>query len=197
MIIRAFLVLLLAMPFSTPLWATPSTSVDALLDAIDSPLEPTPLAFRPELLAIAENPNESSWRRVRALGYLTAFRDAETEALFKRLATAPLSSLSLEAQEASPSSDPEVRRQALYSLGRSFATPERADLPAFIESRILNDPNQDVQKYGLLSLRWVEHPSVEKVLERFEKMPKWAKQVRVLSQKRALRLESLKRLDQE
>jgi HEAT repeat protein len=66
------------------------------------------------------------------------------------------------------SGDDEVRRQAIYTLGRGFGARADEALVRFIEA-CTGDAKLAVAEHAVRALRWVDHPEAERALERLAK----------------------------
>lgn len=122
--------------------------------------------------AAARDILRSTWQRVRAVTMLSYFPDASTRATLEALAVAPAANLSAVEKARAISADKEVRRQALYTLGRAFGPTGDTSLVRFIEARIAAEPTVEVREHALRSLRWVDHDEARAALVRLsEKGP--------------------------
>ena len=145
---------------------------ELLLDTIDvvpesrEAFEAAYPGARERLIAAARDHQRTTWQRVRAISMLSYFPDAATRQTLETLATSPDTKLPLDERLRHPSADTEVRRQALYTLGRAFGPTADAGLVRFIEARISADEKQEVREHGLRSLRWVDHEETRAALTR-------------------------------
>lgn len=89
------------------------------------------------------------YARHRAITLLSLYPTQETRAF--------LETLSVEAR------DPEIRKMAVYTVGRAFGTPGDAALVAFVE-RATQDETPTVREWAVRSLRWIAHPAAESLL---------------------------------
>lgn len=179
----------LAVPPETASAPAPSVEdrFDAMLRSIDI-VPPDRAAFEAafpdawrRLDAVARDGKRDQWSRIRAVSLLSYFVEARTRATLEAL---------------SIDGDKEVRRQAIYTLGRGFGATADLALVRFIEARTA-DPDTDVAEHALRSLRWVDHPEAKVVLTRVaEKGPLTLRELaRTTGAKRELRIKSLPRGD--
>lgn len=169
----------------TPTAPVPGDRFEAMLRSIDivppdrASLEGAfPDAWQ-RLDAVARDAKRDQWSRIRAVSLLSYFVEARTRATLEAVST---------------DGDKEVRRQAIYTLGRGFGAAADLALVRFIEART-TDADVDVAEHALRSLRWVDHPEAKVVLERVaQKGPaKLRDLARVTSDKRELRLKGAPR----
>lgn len=100
--------------------------------------------------AAARDGGRDTWTRLRAVSMLSFFPEARTRATLEAL---------------SADADNEIRRQAIYTLGRGFGGMADAALVRFIEARAA-DRDGAVAEHAVRSLRWVDHPEAALALER-------------------------------
>ncbi len=129
--------------------------------------------------AVARDAKRDQWSRLRAVSLLSYFPEARTRTTLEVVAG---------------DTDKEVRRQAIYTLGRGFGASADLALVRFIETKAA-DPEVDVAEHAVRSLRWVDHPEAKLALERLKK--KGPNQVRELArttiEKRELRMKTPQR----
>jgi len=106
-----------------------------------------------ELTAIARDARESDWTRLRAVSLLSFFQSAETRKTLDDLAS---------------DARVEVRRAALYTLGRAFGASD-ASVIAPIERAALTDADVAVREHAVRALRWVTAPAAADALTRIAK----------------------------
>jgi len=145
---------------------------ELLLNSIDV-VPPSREAFeeafpgaRERLDAAARDTSRKAWTRIRAISMLSFFPDAATADTLKLLSVPPAATLSAELKLRHPATDPEIRRHALYTLGRAFGATADASLVRFIAQRVESDPDTSVQEHALRSLRWVDHDEARVALTR-------------------------------
>jgi|GEM_PF-1234534 len=165
----------------------PNDRFDAMLRAIDV-VPPDRASFEAafpdawaRLDAVARDAKRDTWSRVRALSLLSYFVEPRTRATLEQVLA---------------DADKDIRRQAIYTLGRGFGASADVALVRFIEARTA-DPEQDVGEHALRSLRWVDHPEAKLALERIaEKGPATLRELaRKTLDKRMLRLNGVPRGD--
>lgn len=100
--------------------------------------------------AAAREVARDEWSRLRAVSLLSFFPEARTRTTLESLAADP---------------DQEIRRQAIYTLGRGFGTNADLALVRFIEARAA-DRAAEVAEHAVRSLRWVDHPEAALALDR-------------------------------
>ena len=100
--------------------------------------------------AAARDGARDEWSRLRAISLLSFFPEARTRTTLEALASDP---------------DKEIRRQAIYTLGRGFGANADLALVRFIEGRA-TDRAAEVAEHAVRSLRWVDHPEAALALER-------------------------------
>lgn len=101
------------------------------------------------LIAAANNASLDRWPRQRAISLLSLF----------------LTDVSRSALEALASSDEvDVRRLAVYTLGRGFGQPGDAGLVTIIQDAVENGPPR-VRDHAIRSLRWVDHSAALELLD--------------------------------
>lgn len=147
-------------------------SFELLLNSIDV-VPPSREAFeeafpgaRDRLDAVARDTSRTTWSRIRAISMLSFFPEAKTAATLKLLSVPPAATLSADQKLRHPAMDPEIRRHALYTLGRAFGATADAALVRFIAQRVESDPDKAVQEHALRSLRWVDHDEAKVTLTR-------------------------------
>ncbi len=155
-----------------PAATTSGDSFELLLNSIDV-VPPSREAFeeafpgaRDRLDAAARDTSRTTWSRIRAISMLSFFPDAKTAETLKLLSVPPASSLSPDQRLRHPAQDKEIRRHALYTLGRAFGATADAALVRFIAQRVESDPDTTVQEHALRSLRWVDHDEAKVALTR-------------------------------
>ncbi len=127
----------------------------------------------------ARQDERDTWSRIRAVSLLSYFPEARTRATLEALAGV---------------ADKEVRRQAIYTLGRGFGAVADRALVRFIEART-GDAEPEVAAHAVRSLRFVDHPEAKLALERIaDKGPAGLRTLaRTTIDKRELRLKEPKR----
>lgn len=163
------------------------------IDVVPESREAFEAAFpgaRERLDAAARDTRRTTWQRVRALTMLSYFPDAATRQTLELLSTPPSDKLSQAERARALSADVEVRRQALYTLGRAFGPTADAALVRFIESRISTDPSHEVREHGLRSLRWVDDGEARAALSRLATHKELGKLAAETQKKRDVRLAS-------
>lgn len=104
---------------------------------------------RQRLMKACEDTSLRIYARHRAITLLSLYPTPQTRTFLEGLAvTAP---------------DPEIRKMAVYTLGRAFGSPGDAALVAFIE-RATQDEAPVVREWAVRSLRWIAHPAAESLL---------------------------------
>lgn len=127
---------------------------EAMLSTIDvvPPDRESLLATFPEawerLDAAARDDARDDWTRLRAISMLSYFPEARTRMTLEAVARAK---------------SPEIRRQAVYTLGRSFGETADATLVRFVAS-FARDPEPAVREHAIRSLRWVDAREAEVAL---------------------------------
>lgn len=163
------------------------------IDVVPESREAFEAAFpgaRERLDAAARDTRRTTWQRVRALTMLSYFPEVATRQTLELLATPPSDKLSQAERARALSADVEVRRQALYTLGRAFGPAADAALVRFIESRISSDPSREVREHGLRSLRWVDDGEARAALSRLATHKELGKLAAEVQKKRDTRLAS-------
>ena len=150
------LVLLLAIcPPVSAAGPGPDPRFEAMLRAIELAPDRATLdaAFkdaRERLLYVARDDARDTWSRLRAITMVGLYPDADVRAALTGLAR---------------HKDPEIRRRALYVVGRAFGPKgDEALVKLLVEA--LRDPVQDVRPMALRGLGWIEHRAATKVIER-------------------------------
>lgn len=100
--------------------------------------------------AAARDGGRDTWSRLRAVSLLSFFPEPRTRATLEAL---------------SADADKEVRRQAIYTLGRGFGPTADLALVRFIEAHAA-DRDAAVAEHAVRSLRWVDHPEAALALTR-------------------------------
>ncbi|MCC6624062.1 MAG: HEAT repeat domain-containing protein [Deltaproteobacteria bacterium] len=161
-----------------PVAARPA-SIRTLLSAIDvvppdrASLERAYPNARAELISIARDAAESDWTRLRATSLLSFFQDAGTRKVLDELAR---------------DARVEVRRIALYTLGRAFG-PSDPSVVAPLERAALTDPEAAVREHAVRALRWIDAPAAAGTLTSIRKArPELARLVDTTVERRARRL---------
>lgn len=99
----------------------------------------------------AREAERDTWSRLRAVSLLSYFAgEPRTRSTLEAVAT---------------DRDREIRRQAVYTLGRSFGPSADAALVRFIEGYTA-DAEVAVAEHAVRALRWVDHQDAGRVLER-------------------------------
>lgn len=144
------------------------------------------------LIAAASDVSRTTWQRVRAVSLLSYFPDVDTRSALERLSVAPDRRLGDAQRKAQASADPEVRRLALYTLGRAYGAQANEQLVAFIEAQVAAEPELSVQEHAVRGLRWVDHPAAKAALTRLsERGPAALRELaRATAQRRDARLAS-------
>ncbi len=131
---------------------------EALLKAID--VLPTRAQLdagfpdaRARLLAAAAQDGRDAWTRSRAIGFLGLYPEAPVRAALEGL---------------SAHADPEVRRQAVYTLARAFGDPGDPALVARVLG-LTDDTRPAVRDHAIRALRWVRHAAADQALERLSR----------------------------
>lgn len=101
------------------------------------------------LIQAATNDKRRGYTRNRAISLLSFFPAAGTRKTLRALCS---------------HAAPEVRRIAVYTLGRTFGVPGTAALVKRIATAT-RDPQSDVRVFAVRALRWVRHPSAQRLLE--------------------------------
>jgi len=124
--------------------------------------------------AIARDAQRDQWSRLRAVSLLSFFVEARTRTTLEAVAS---------------DGDKEIRRQAVYTLGRGFGGNADAALVRFIEARFA-DPDVTVSEHAVRALRWIDHPDAKLALERVAEKgpPKLRDLARTTADKRTLRM---------
>lgn len=102
------------------------------------------------LLAAAQDDSRDSWTRLRAMSFLSFFVDADVRVALLDLADHRAV---------------EVRRLALYTVGRAFGRTGDAALVQRLEAA-MKDPSDEVAAHAVRALRWVDHGEALFALER-------------------------------
>lgn len=163
------------------------------IDVVPESREAFETAFpgaRERLDAAARDTRRSTWQRVRAVTMLSYFPDTATRQTLELLSTPPSDKLSQAERARALSADVEVRRQALYTLGRAFGPTADAGLVRFIEARIAAEPVLEVREHGLRSLRWVDGEEARAALSRLANHKELGKLAGEVQKKRNVRLAS-------
>jgi len=165
--------------FAAPEPAPRTRSVRDLLSAIDvvppdrASLERAFPNARAELLAIARDGSQSDWTRLRAVSLLSFFPEAATKAALVELGR---------------DARVEVRRAALYTLGRSFGSIDASVVP-IIADAAERDPDASTREHAVRALRWVDADVADEALVRVaERRPELRSVVDVTRERRAARL---------
>ncbi len=152
------LILALALSFTAPALAA-KPGEDARFEAMLRAIEVAPdraaldAAFtdaRGRLLKVATDESRDTWSRLRAITMAGLYPDKGVRAALTGLAR---------------HKDPEIRRRALYVVGRAFGPKPDLALVKLL-SEALTDPVPDVRPMALRGLGWIEHPAAEQALER-------------------------------
>lgn len=158
--------------------------VDSLLRSIDvvpasrAELERSLPDAQAQLIAAAKDATRDTYTRLRAIAFVSFYPDATTRAALVELAKAPA---------------PDIRRAAVYSLGRTFGAIAGdpvargiADLVADVAER---DADAAVREHAVRALRWVDDPAAAARLERIGKArPELAELVKTTLERRAKRV---------
>lgn len=159
---------------ASPAGTAQTDRFELLLDSIDV-VPPSRELFEQEfpdaldrLDQVARDVTRSSWSRIRAISMLSYFLEDRVMETLKLLSVGPAANLSEQARQRHIAADPEVRRQALYTLGRTFGVIADANLVRFIERRVTADPVPEVREHALRSLRWVNHDEARLALLRLQ-----------------------------
>ncbi len=169
-------------PHPTP--TSPADSFELMLRSIDvvppdrASLEKTFPEAWVKLDAAAREEGRDTWTRIRAISLLSYFPEARTRTTLEAV---------------SRSKDPEIRRQAVYTLGRSFGATADAALVTFITS-FAADPVPAVREHAIRSLRWVDASEAEVALRDLTKQgaPDLRKLAQTTLDKRLERMKSPK-----
>ncbi len=106
-----------------------------------------------QLRQAAADSNRSVYQRQRAITLLSAYPDASTRAF-------------LEATAADTSLDVELRKLAMYTLGRAFGgNPTDAKLAATVGTYVA-DGDPKMAAWAVRTLRWISHPDAGAILEK-------------------------------
>jgi HEAT repeat protein len=143
------LITLAALTFAAVASAAEPT-MDAVLDSIDvvptaAQLESVWPDARDRLIAVANDTNDTQWHRVRAASMLIQFPSEQSKAALFALAS---------------DEDVEVRRAAVHTAARTFGADGGPELVSLVQG-MLEDPDADVRKHAVRSLRWVDDPAAE------------------------------------
>ena len=126
---------------------------DAMLRAIELAPDRAALdkAFpdaRERLLKVAADERRDTWSRLRAITMAGLYTDTGVRKSLTAL---------------SRHKDPEIRRRALYVVGRAFGPKPDAALVKLLADA-LSDPVKDVRPMALRGLAWIEHPSAREAV---------------------------------
>lgn len=146
-------VLLLSSTLAFAEGPTPDKRFEDMLRAVDvvptrTLLEGTWSDSRERLMQAAGDTTLDMYPRLRALSMLGAFPE---EGVRKYLIAQ------------TNDANPDIRRTAYYTLGRTFGAPADDALIAELR-RGLADEDENVRRHTILVLRWVEHPEVTSIL---------------------------------
>jgi HEAT repeat protein len=132
-----------------------------------------------KLDAAARDEARDTWTRIRAISMLSYFPEGRTRATLEAV---------------SQSKDPEIRRQAVYTLGRAFGATADAALVRFVAS-FAKDSVPAVREHAIRSLRWVDAAEAETTLRDLTKQgaPELRKLAQVTLEKRLERMKSPRR----
>ena len=96
------------------------------------------------LCAASVETNRNSWSRQRAISLLSLYPTKDVRDHLVILTSAP---------------DPNIRKTAVYTLGRTFGASGDAKLVKHITSVALSDISPAVQDRAVRTLRWISHPN--------------------------------------
>ena len=104
---------------------------------------------RARLLKVALDEGRDTWSRLRAITMAGLYPDKGVRAVLTDL---------------SRHKAPDIRRRALYVVGRAFG--KKADLALVkLLTAAVRDPVPDVHPMAVRGLGWIDHPAAEKALE--------------------------------
>lgn len=145
--------------FVSALWATPavaqsSSEFDTVLLSIDTVPSAEELEARwpdalERMVAAANDPALDGYARDRAITLLSVFDEPQARQALEALCQ---------------DDDAEVRRLAVYTLGRGFGVGADARLVADVAA-LTDDTDEAVREYAVRALRWIDHPNARAVLE--------------------------------
>lgn len=158
--------------------------IDPLLAAIDvvptsrAELERQVPDAQRELTLVAEDGARGTWTRLRAIAFLSFYPDAATRGTLAGLMRATA---------------PEIRRAAVYTLGRAFGPLALAEVGRGVADLVADvaerDADASVREHATRALRWIDEPAAAARLERIVKVrPELADLAKVTAERRGKRL---------